>query len=371
MRLKPQPASSPPARRRTKRGQHGGLMSAPSAPVTERQRSSRQPRKSHERSRASKRATPVPARRPFFRYGLIGAVVWLVATVVYYFAFQRDMVTRLMDEQTELQLSYEDRIAELRSRLDRVLSQKILDQQQVEQRVNALLQWQARISRTIDKAEKNQTTTLSDLETRINLRTRRIQAVLADLGVKGTRSAGPGATGGPFVPVKPAQTDTSAFETQLNRINASSAQIDRVEQTILTVPLSSPVIGETELTSPFGMRKHPIFRRMAIHTGIDLRGDTGEPVRATATGKVTIAGRQGGYGNMVEISHGNGLATRFGHLSSIGVKVGQVVRIGEIVGNIGSTGFSTGPHLHYETRVNGQPVDPQKFLRAGASLGDD
>jgi len=110
---------------------------------------------------------------------------------------------------------------------------------------------------------------------------------------------------------------------------------------------------------------------MAIHTGIDLRGDTGEPVRATATGKVTIAGRQGGYGNMVEISHGNGLATRFGHLSSIGVKVGQVVRIGEIVGNIGSTGFSTGPHLHYETRVNGQPVDPQKFLRAGASLGDD
>ena len=346
-------------------------MSAPSTPVTERQRSSRQPRKSRERSRSSKRATPAPARRPFFRYGLIGAGVWLVATVVYYFAFQRDMVTRLMDEQTELQLTYEDRIAELRSRLDRIMSQKILDQQQVEQRVNALLQWQARISRSLDKAEQKQTATLSDLEERINLRTRRIQTILADLGVKGSRTAGPGATGGPFVPVKPGQTDTSGFETQLDRINASSAQIDRVEQTILTVPLGSPVIGETDMTSPFGMRKHPIFRRMAIHTGIDLRGDTGEPVRATATGKVTIAGRQGGYGNMVEISHGNGLATRFGHLSSIGVKVGQVVRIGEIVGNIGSTGFSTGPHLHYETRVNGQPVDPQKFLRAGASLGDD
>ena len=346
-------------------------MSAPSAPVTERKRSSRQPRKSRERSRSSKRATPAPARRPFFRYGLIGAGVWLVATVVYYFAFQRDMVTRLMDEQTKLQLTYEDRIAELRSRLDRIMSQKILDQQQVEQRVNALLQWQARISRSLDKAEQKQTATLSDLEERINLRTRRIQTILADLGVKGSRTAGPGATGGPFVPVKPGQTDTSGFETQLNRINASSAQIDRVEQTILTVPLGSPVIGETDMTSPFGMRKHPIFRRMAIHTGIDLRGDTGEPVRATATGKVTIAGRQGGYGNMVEISHGNGLATRFGHLSSVGVKVGQVVRIGEIIGNIGSTGFSTGPHLHYETRVNGQPVDPQKFLRAGASLGDD
>jgi murein DD-endopeptidase MepM/ murein hydrolase activator NlpD len=346
-------------------------MSAPSAPVTERKRSSFQPRKSRERKRSSKRATPAPARRPFFKYGLIGAGAWLVATVVYYFAFQRDMVTRLMDEQTELQLTYEDRIAELRSRLDRIMSQKMLDQQQVEQRVNALLQWQARISRSLDKAEQKQTATLSDLEERINLRTRRIQTILADLGVKGSRTASPGATGGPFVPVKPGQTDTNGFETRLNRINASSAQIDRVEQTILTVPLGSPVIGETDMTSPFGMRKHPIFGRMAIHTGIDLRGDTGEPVRATATGKVTIAGRQGGYGNMVEISHGNGLATRFGHLSSISVKVGQVVRIGEIIGNIGSTGFSTGPHLHYETRVNGQPVDPQKFLRAGASLGDD
>jgi murein DD-endopeptidase MepM/ murein hydrolase activator NlpD len=346
-------------------------MSAPSAPVTERKRSSCQPRKSRERKRSSKRATPAPARRTVFRYGLIGAGAWLVATVVYYFAFQRDMVTRLMDEQTELQLTYEDRIAELRSRLDRIMSQKMLDQQQVEQRVNALLQWQARISRSLDKAEQKQTATLSDLEERINLRTRRIQTILADLGVKGSRTAGPGATGGPFVPVKLGQTDTSGFETRLNRINASSAQIDGVEQTILTVPLGSPVIGETDMTSPFGMRKHPIFRRMAVHTGIDLRGDTGEPVRATATGKVTIAGRQGGYGNMVEISHGNGLATRFGHLSSIGVKVGQVVRIGEIIGNIGSTGFSTGPHLHYETRVNGQPVDPQKFLRAGASLGDD
>jgi murein DD-endopeptidase MepM/ murein hydrolase activator NlpD len=122
------------------------------------------------------------------------------------------------------------------------------------------------------------------------------------------------------------------------------------------------------MTSPFGMRRHPILKRLAIHTGIDLRGDSGEPVRATATGKVTIAGRQRGYGNMVEIGHGNGLATRFGHVSEISVKVGQIVRIGEIIGSIGSTGLSTGPHLHYETRVEGDAVDPQKFLRAGIRL---
>lgn len=85
---------------------------------------------------------------------------------------------------------------------------------------------------------------------------------------------------------------------------------------------------------------------------------------------MTIAGREGGYGNMVEISHGNSLATRYGHLSEINVKNGQIVRIGEVVGRIGSTGRSTAPHLHYETRVNGEAVDPQKFLRAGLRLGD-
>jgi murein DD-endopeptidase MepM/ murein hydrolase activator NlpD len=129
-------------------------------------------------------------------------------------------------------------------------------------------------------------------------------------------------------------------------------------------------VGEVDMSSPFGMRMDPFLGRPAVHTGIDLRGEVGEPVRATATGRVTIAGREGGYGNMVEISHGNSLATRYGHLSEINVKNGQIVRIGEVVGRIGSTGRSTAPHLHYETRVNGEAVDPQKFLRAGLRLGD-
>ena len=138
-----------------------------------------------------------------------------------------------------------------------------------------------------------------------------------------------------------------------------------ISQTLVAVPVRKPVIGEVDMSSPFGMRMDPFMGRPAIHTGIDLRGDIGEPARATATGKVTIAGREGGYGNMVEINHGNGLATRYGHLSKIDVKVGQLVRIGEVIGQIGSTGRSTGPHLHYETRINGEAVDPQKFLRAG------
>ena len=147
--------------------------------------------------------------------------------------------------------------------------------------------------------------------------------MLADLGIDKGRSSTEGTVGGPFVPIKPPQSGASAFERQLYHIN---------------------VVRE-HMSSPFGIRMDPFLGRPAVHTGIDLRGDVGEPVRATATGHVTVAGRKGGYGNMVEISHGNGLVTRYGHLSVITVKIGQIVRIGEVVGRIGSTGRSTGPHL--------------------------
>ena len=172
------------------------------------------------------------------------------------------------------------------------------------------------------------------------------------------------------MPLRAPRTGASAFDRQLYRINVARAQIDRYTHTLVAVPVRKPVTGEVDMSSPFGMRMDPFLRPPAMHTGIDLRGDIGEPVHATAAGNVTIAGREGGYGNMVEINHGNGLATRYGHLSKIEVKVGQTVRIGEIIGRIGSTGRSTGPHLHYETRINGEAVDPQKFLRAGVRLGD-
>jgi murein DD-endopeptidase MepM/ murein hydrolase activator NlpD len=136
------------------------------------------------------------------------------------------------------------------------------------------------------------------------------------------------------------------------------------------VPVRKPITGEIDFSSTFGVRMDPFLRRPAMHTGLDMRGDTGEPVHATANGKVTVAGREGGYGNMVEIDHGNGFSTRFGHLSAIDVKVGQTVRTGQVVGKIGSTGRSTGPHLHYETRINDEAVDPQKFLKAGLRLGN-
>ena len=134
------------------------------------------------------------------------------------------------------------------------------------------------------------------------------------------------------------------------------------------MPYRKPVIGEVEFTSGFGVRSDPFLGRPAMHTGLDFRAATGDPVRATANGKVVSSGWAGGYGRMVEVDHGNGLSTRYGHLSEIHVKVGDVIKIGQVIGAVGSTGRSTGPHLHYETRIDGDAVDPQKFLRAGVRL---
>ena len=160
------------------------------------------------------------------------------------------------------------------------------------------------------------------------------------------------------------------FERQLARINQARSELARYQRTLVTVPIRKPIVGEVDMTSPFGARMDPFLRGPAIHTGIDLRGHKGDPVRVTAAGKVVTASWQGGYGNMIEVDHGNGLSTRYGHLSAIEVKVGQHVAPGQTIGRIGSTGRSTGPHLHYETRVDDVAVNPQKFLRAGVRLGN-
>jgi murein DD-endopeptidase MepM/ murein hydrolase activator NlpD len=229
----------------------------------------------------------------------------------------------------------------------------------------------ARLQESLDRVETRQVTTLNSLEERYDAKAKRMRGLLADLGLslgKMPPAAGQ-ATGGPFIPVS-LKGDAGAFERQLFRINLVRAQVDRLTRTLLAVPIRKPTFGEMETTSGFGVRTDPFIRSLAMHTGLDIRGSHGDPVRATASGTIASTGWNGGYGRMVEIDHGNGLTTRYAHLSSAEVKEGQVVRAGQIVGRIGSTGRSTGPHLHYETRIDGEAVDPQKFLRAGLRLGN-
>jgi murein DD-endopeptidase MepM/ murein hydrolase activator NlpD len=140
---------------------------------------------------------------------------------------------------------------------------------------------------------------------------------------------------------------------------------ERLHQLAAALPLGRPTRGESVVSSPFGTRLDPFTRGLALHTGLDLKAESGEPARATAHGRVSAADYAGGYGNMVEIDHGHGVVTRFGHLARISVRPGQHVAAGDVVGLVGSTGRSTGAHLHYETRVDGEPVDPQRFLEAG------
>ncbi|CAL8981911.1 hypothetical protein RHODOP_04851 [Rhodoplanes sp. P11] len=225
----------------------------------------------------------------------------------------------------------------------------------------------ARLHGALDRIESRQVSTLATLEETYEGRARRIRALLADLGLERAAPAETG-VGGPFVPVR-LQSGAQAFERQIHRVRLARAQAERLTRTLVAIPIRKPVAGDVDFSSTFGVRIDPFVGRPAMHTGLDFRGSTGEPIRVTANGTVTSAGWSGGYGKMVEIDHGNGLSTRYGHLSEILVQSGQSVKIGQVIGRMGSTGRSTGPHLHYETRVGGDAVDPQKFLRAGLRMG--
>jgi murein DD-endopeptidase MepM/ murein hydrolase activator NlpD len=154
----------------------------------------------------------------------------------------------------------------------------------------------------------------------------------------------------------------------MQRAEAALDRLQRIRKSAGFVPLGEPISGPIEVTSPFGERPDPFLGVLAMHTGLDLRAHTGDAVEATAAGIVTKAEREGSYGNLVEIDHGNGLQTRYGHLSGFAVTAGQKVKIGQTVGYVGSTGRSTGSHLHYETRVGGVAVNPESYLAAGNQL---
>ncbi|MEI9963586.1 MAG: M23 family metallopeptidase [Caulobacteraceae bacterium] len=130
------------------------------------------------------------------------------------------------------------------------------------------------------------------------------------------------------------------------------------------VPFAKPTVG-TNRSSGFGVRFDPFTGRPAFHSGLDFAGGMMTPIYATAPGVISFTGVRSGYGNTIEIDHGGGFKTRYAHLEGIAVSVGQRVAVGQRIGAMGSTGRSTGPHLHYEVWVDGRPQNPDRFLRAG------
>lgn len=169
------------------------------------------------------------------------------------------------------------------------------------------------------------------------------------------------AVGGPFIP---ANFDEEALDAASKRIDAQLKGISRLREMSVALPIAKP-LKTLNRSSNYGRRIDPFRKSAAFHSGIDYRAPTGTPVMATADGQVLQAGRSGGYGKLIELRHANGLTTRFAHLNKILVKAGQSVKRGDIIGEVGSTGRSTGPHLHYEVRNKGKVRDPQAFMDAG------
>jgi murein DD-endopeptidase MepM/ murein hydrolase activator NlpD len=172
--------------------------------------------------------------------------------------------------------------------------------------------------------------------------------------------------GGPFIPVKEPPTEQGGEQLMASvaTLDGEVGRLETLQLVLRTLPLTAP-IDHYFIASNFGIRRDPFNGRLAFHAGLDMSNALLSPVLSTSPGVVVYAGWMGGYGRLVEIDHGLGVHTRYGHLARIDVKVGDTVDYRQQVGLLGSSGRSTGPHVHYEVLVNGRSLDPMNFLKAG------
>jgi murein DD-endopeptidase MepM/ murein hydrolase activator NlpD len=380
--------------------------------------------------------------------GLFG-LLYLGATA--YLFFHDDILNASLSREARMQRQYEDRIATLRSDLDRLTSRQLLNQEAVETEMNRIAARQsaldarqdsiatlsqavrsagvavdaapgtaetapapqmsdtpandseidpqptgsikpaeastvsplsfnlapgaasqsaipgenlAKIDRSLNRLAHDQVAFVDAVAENVSARADKVAAILNSLGQRTPESrAGSADTGGPMVEI----SDDADAETFRSTVELVGAEVDRfgmIRRLASQLPLSRP-LPQAIITSGFGARLDPFLGRPAMHPGIDYAALEGSLAYATAAGTVIVAGENGGYGNMVEIDHGNGITTRYGHLSEIDVHVGQVVGKDTVLGKTGSTGRSTGPHLHYEVRVDGAAIDPMTFINAG------
>ena len=202
-------------------------------------------------------------------------------------------------------------------------------------------------------------------------RARRAEEALRKLNLdpremeRATRAEAEAAMGGPLQVL--ATAADGSLDPRFERLGLSLARMSALELALEGVPRVVPA-ADQRITSAFGFRRDPFNRRAAMHNGIDFKGPYGSPIYAAATGEVTFAGWKGGYGRTVEVTHANGIMTRYAHLARIDVGVGQSVDAGGTLGGLGSSGRSTGPHLHFEVRINGRAVNPRPFLETAPDV---
>ncbi len=227
------------------------------------------------------------------------------------------------------------------------------------------------VTRPFDRVARRQATMAAQAKAMADARYADTARSMKRLGLNPRRVVG--GMGGPYEPVDAATaaaatanapTADAAADAQFRALFLSWKKLDGIEQAAISIPSFQPV-AHMAFTSNFGVRSDPFRGTAAMHAGVDIPGPIGTPVYATADGIISRAERAGGYGNLIEVNHGKGIATRYGHLSKILVSDHTRVKRGQLIGLMGSTGRSTGSHLHYEVRIDGSAVNPAPYLQAG------
>ncbi len=398
-------------------------------------------------------------RPVFFSIAVCSAIMLMVGyfSATAYLVFRDDLISASFANQARIKHEYEDRIAALRTKLDRVTSRQLLDQQAIESRVHELMARQenigkrsSRMTNLLDKAKNrglnakaatgsipvptlnpaksttdnittgsidtsnagvqiasnfqlrgnaadsasssvanpyspqlssnftqqlfgevaeqigmidtNQRQEVDQLRIAAASKVAKISSILKSTGVKIPKMPSTD-VGGPFVPLD----HSVPFEAHLEALESTLNHYDNLSGLARKMPFANPIPG-AKISSRFGYRKDPFNGRSAMHSGMDFKAPRGTPVLATGDGVIVKAGRKGGYGKVVEVRHKNGLVSRYAHLSRISVKNGQKVRVGQTIGKVGSTGRSTGPHLHYEVRQGKTARNPSKYIQVGFKL---
>jgi murein DD-endopeptidase MepM/ murein hydrolase activator NlpD len=216
---------------------------------------------------------------------------------------------------------------------------------------------------TLARIEARQLAFVENLTRFADRRAQRAEAAIRKLGLDPRRmlASTKDAQGGPLQALSTGRD--GSIDPRFERMGLSLARMEALERGLSGIPQVMPASLKM-ISSGFGYRHDPFTGAGAMHAGLDFRGPVGAPIYAAAKGKVTFAGVRSGYGNCIEISHGNGLLTRYAHMSAFRAKVGQDVAAGDVIGAIGSSGRSTGPHLHFEVRINDRAVNPRPFLEA-------
>jgi murein DD-endopeptidase MepM/ murein hydrolase activator NlpD len=307
-------------------------------------------------------AVRVSHRQQLIAAGLAGfALVWLLCvTAGLALTLSGEAASHASTQRLEAQL------ASRQARLNALIAQNIRIAQQRDAALSQAEAMQDQARRMVQATRQQQEAAISQIQASANARIAAlnqqtqvqiaaVEGIIRAAGLDPSRSAA-----NPAAPAGGAAPDgAELLQRDLGQLHALGNMLGQM-------PLASPV-DDISITSGFGYRADPFTGLREFHVGIDLRGPLGAPIYATAPGTVTFAGTETGYGLLVEIDHGYGLSTRYSHLDRILVQVGEKVGLHQTVGLMGNTGWSTGPHLLYETRVDGQPDNPLHFIKVSAN----